>query len=36
VAIFSSEWREVVAFAVLIVVLWVRPHGLFGTKAREA
>lgn len=36
VAVFSSEWREVVAFAVLIVVLWVRPHGLFGTKAREA
>jgi branched-chain amino acid transport system permease protein len=36
VAIFSSEWREVVAFAVLIIVLWVRPHGLFGAKAREA
>jgi branched-chain amino acid transport system permease protein len=36
VALFSSEWREVVAFGVLIVVLWVRPHGLFGAKAREA
>ncbi|MFM1652861.1 branched-chain amino acid ABC transporter permease [Brevibacillus sp. B_LB10_24] len=29
---FSSEWRDVVAFTVLILVLWVRPTGLFGAK----
>ena len=32
VLIFSSEWQNVIAFTVLILVLWVRPSGLFGTK----
>lgn len=29
---WSSEWKDVVSFIVLIGVLWVRPAGLFGTK----
>jgi len=36
VTFLSSEWREVMAFALLIVVLWLRPQGLFGVKGREA
>lgn len=36
VTFLSSEWREVVAFGVLIVVLWLRPQGLFGRREREA
>jgi len=32
VIVFSSEWKDVVAFAVFILVLTIRPAGLFGTK----
>jgi branched-chain amino acid transport system permease protein len=32
VIVFSSEWKDVVAFAILILVLTIRPSGLFGTK----
>lgn len=32
VIIFSSEWKDVVAFVILILVLWVKPSGLFGAK----
>jgi branched-chain amino acid transport system permease protein len=32
VIIFSSEWKDVVAFAIFILVLIIRPSGLFGTK----
>jgi len=32
VIVFSSEWKDVVAFIILILVLWIRPSGLFGTK----
>ncbi|TAM77735.1 branched-chain amino acid ABC transporter permease [bacterium] len=32
VAVVSSEWQDVIAFAILILVLWVRPQGLFGAK----
>ena len=32
VIILSSEWKDVVAFAIFILVLTVRPSGLFGTK----
>lgn len=32
VIIFSSEWKDVVAFIILILVLWFKPSGLFGTK----
>lgn len=36
VTVFSSEWREVVALGVLILVVWLRPQGLFGKPLREA
>ncbi|TAM92727.1 branched-chain amino acid ABC transporter permease [bacterium] len=32
VAVVSSEWQDVIAFAILILVLWIRPQGLFGAK----
>lgn len=32
VVFLSSEWKDVVSFALLIIVLWVRPSGFFGTK----
>lgn len=32
ILVLSSEWQNVIAFAVLILVLWVRPSGLFGAK----
>lgn len=30
VQVTSSEWRDVIAFAFMILVIWVRPWGLFG------
>jgi branched-chain amino acid transport system permease protein len=33
VQVTSSEWRDVIAFAFMILVIWIRPWGLFG-KAR--
>ncbi|MEN1968740.1 branched-chain amino acid ABC transporter permease [Lentibacillus sp. N15] len=32
VLVFASEWQNVIAFSLLILVLWIRPSGLFGTK----
>jgi branched-chain amino acid transport system permease protein len=32
VILFSSEWKDVVAFSIFILVLIIRPSGLFGTK----
>ena len=32
VIVLSSEWKDVVAFALFIFVLIIRPSGLFGTK----
>jgi branched-chain amino acid transport system permease protein len=32
VILFSSEWKDVVAFGIFILVLTLRPSGLFGTK----
>lgn len=32
VLLWSSEWKDVVAFLLLILVLWVRPTGLMGTR----
>ncbi|KAB0268422.1 branched-chain amino acid ABC transporter permease [Microvirga brassicacearum] len=29
---WSSQWREVISFTVLILILWFRPWGLFGVK----
>jgi branched-chain amino acid transport system permease protein len=32
VAGFATEWRDVVAFAVLIAIIWLRPQGLFAER----
>ena len=32
VMIFPSEWKDVVAFVILILVFWFKPSGLFGAK----
>jgi branched-chain amino acid transport system permease protein len=32
VVVFSSEWKDVVAFIILIMVLWFKPSGLFGVR----
>jgi len=32
VIIFSSEWKDIFSFAILILVLTTRPSGFFGTK----
>jgi branched-chain amino acid transport system permease protein len=32
VVLLSSEWKDVVSFAIFILVLVVKPSGLFGTK----
>lgn len=32
VILWSSQWREVLSFSILILILWVRPWGLFGTR----
>ncbi len=32
VQLTSSEWRDVIAFALMIAVIWWRPWGLFGSK----
>src|SRR5690606_14760991 len=32
VQLTSSEWRDVIAFALMIAVIWWRPWGLFGKK----
>lgn len=31
----STEWSDVIAFTFLIVVIWVRPWGLFGVEERS-
>lgn len=33
--LWSAEWREVAVFALVIVVLTVRPNGLFGTRVMD-
>lgn len=32
VVFWSSEWQDVIAFVLLLVVLWFRPSGLIGTR----
>lgn len=32
VSILSSEWKDIVGFALLILILWIKPTGLFGAK----
>jgi branched-chain amino acid transport system permease protein len=31
----STEWSDVIAFTFLILVIWVRPWGLFGVEERS-
>lgn len=31
----SAEWRDVVAFCVLIAIIWIRPWGLLGVEERS-
>jgi branched-subunit amino acid ABC-type transport system permease component len=31
----GSAYQDVVAFAVLVLILWVRPQGLFGARVGE-
>lgn len=32
VVLWSSEWKDVIAFVLLLIVLWFRPSGLMGTR----
>lgn len=34
VVFFDSEWSDVVGFVFLVLVIWVRPWGLFGVEER--
>jgi branched-chain amino acid transport system permease protein len=36
VALFGTTWRDMIAFGLLLVVLLLRPSGLFGTEERLA
>ena len=31
-AVISSEWKNVFAFVILIIILLIRPNGLFGSR----
>jgi branched-chain amino acid transport system permease protein len=33
--LWNAQWREVAVFALVIVVLTVRPNGLFGYRVVE-
>jgi len=35
VALLSSQWRDAIAFAILILVLLYRPSGLLGRRTQE-
>ena len=35
VGLWQSQWREIAVFALIILVLAVRPEGLFGTRSAE-
>ena len=35
VAVFSSGWRDIIGFSVMIIILLVRPSGLLGRKGSE-
>ena len=32
ITVTSSEWRDVISFGVLLLVIWLRPSGLLGAK----
>ena len=33
-AFISSTWRDAIAFGLLIVILLIKPSGIFGTSSR--
>jgi len=33
--IFASQWRDAVAFVIFILILWVRPNGIFTRKPKQ-
>jgi branched-chain amino acid transport system permease protein len=35
-AIFGSEWHDVVAFSILVLVLMFRPTGILGESLQQA
>jgi branched-chain amino acid transport system permease protein len=35
-AVFGNEWRDVVAFILLVLVLLVRPQGILGESLGKA
>ena len=35
ITLTSAAWRDVIAFVVLIAMIWIRPWGLLGKKPRE-
>lgn len=35
IALWNAQWREIVVFVLIILVLAVRPNGLFGTRALD-
>ncbi len=35
VALWQAEWREIVVFLLIILVLAIRPNGLFGARALD-
>jgi len=36
VSVLPAAYKDVTAFAILLVVLFVRPHGLFGSSEAES
>jgi len=32
--LFASQWRDVIAFVIFIILLWLRPQGIFTRKPR--
>jgi branched-chain amino acid transport system permease protein len=33
--LFSPQWQDAIAFALLLIVLWLRPQGIFGGRSRR-
>ena len=33
--LFASQWRDVIAFVIFIILLWLRPDGIFNRKYRR-
>jgi branched-chain amino acid transport system permease protein len=33
--IFASQWRDVVAFVIFIILLWLKPTGIFSRRTTK-